>query len=283
MPGFGVDIVFIAYYFVFMAINNIIYVFHIRKPDTGGIYLHPLGEFDKIISSGALFQLEGRYGEQPLGESLTAFRNNLYRIVEDSVNSWIIESRFIPRFLISAAVFLFAYFFFSFVIRDPVPVIDEIILGVISAVICYVLLGRKYKRTGAASKLRAHYRDIVDRIVFSQSSFIIALESFLVHIDGKNIEDIIQNSLNYNEFAELISEQNSVEREQFLSYIERVLKKQLSGEQRRLVNKIVMTGIEKNIQLIEKLDLINVAAEIDINLFISYLLLRQKKHKQAVF
>ncbi len=266
-----------------MAVNNIIYVFHLKKPNGGGIYLHPLEEFDKIISSGNSFQLEGRYGDEPVIESITAFRNNLYRIVEDSVNSWVSESRFIPRFLISASVFLFAYFFFSFAIRDPIPVIDEIALGIIASVLCYILLGRKYRKTGSASKLRAHYRGMVDKIVFSKSNFILALESFLIQINGKNVEDIINDASDYTEFTELISEENREERGQFLSYIERLLKKQLSGQQKRLVNKIVMTGIDKNSSLIKKLDLVDVAAEIDINLFISYLLLRQKNHKKAVY
>ncbi|MCL2792386.1 MAG: hypothetical protein FWD87_04775 [Spirochaetaceae bacterium] len=267
-----------------MVVNNIIHVFHIRKHNGGGIYLHPFKEFEKIISNGNPFQIEGRYGEEPVIESITAFRNELYLIVEDSVNTWVTESKFIPRFLISALVFVLAYLFFSFALRIPIPiVVDKIILGAISAIICYRFLGRKYKNTATSSKLRAHYRGIVDRIVFSKSSFVVALESFLVQINGKDVEDVIQNSSDYNEFAELMSEENMEERNQFLSYIERLLKKHLSGHQRRLVNKIVMTSIDKNGALIKELDLMNIADEIDINLFISYLLLKQKNSRKTIF
>jgi hypothetical protein len=73
------------------------------------------------------------------------------------------------------------------------------------------------------------------------------------------------------------------ERNQLISYIERLLKKQLSGQQRRLVNKIVMVSIDKSIPLIKELDLINIADGLDINLFISYLVLRQKNSKKTVF
>ncbi|MCL2481267.1 MAG: hypothetical protein FWF38_06105 [Spirochaetaceae bacterium] len=267
-----------------MIVNNIIYVFHIRKHNGAGIFLHPFKEFDKIISSGNSFQLEGRYGEEPVIECFTAFRNELYRIVEDSVNNWVSESKFIPRFLISAFVFLITYFFFSFAIKIPIPiVVDKIILGIVAAIICYNFLGRKYIKTTTASKLRAHYRGIVDRIVFSKSNFIVALESFLVQINGKTVEDIIQNSSGYSEFAELISEENMEERNQFILYIERLLKKQLSGQQRRLVNKIVMMSLDKTGDLIKELDLVNIAVEIDVNLFISYLLLRQKNSKKNIY
>ena len=265
-----------------MVFNNTIFVFHIKKHNGGGIYLHPFKEFDKIIASGNPFQLEGRYGEEPVIESITAFRNELYRIIEDSVNNWVNESKFIPRFLISALVFLIAYFFFSFAIRDPVPMVDEIILGVISAVICYILLGRKYRKTTTASKLRAHYRGVVDRIVFSKSNFVVALESFLIQINGKDVEDVIRNNGDYNELTELTSDENTEERNQFLSYIDRLLKKQLSGHQRRLVNKIMMS-IYKNAGLIKELDLISLTSEVDINLFIAYLLLRQKSTKKTVY
>ncbi|MCL2293655.1 MAG: hypothetical protein FWC36_02150 [Spirochaetes bacterium] len=265
-----------------MILNNTIYVFHIRKHNGAGTYLHPFEDFDKIIATGNSFQLEGRYGEQPVIESLTAFRNTIYRIVEESVNNWVNESKFIPRFLISAATFLLAYFFYSFAIRTPIPMIDNIVFAIICAVICYFFLGRRYRETTTASKLRAHYRGIIDRIVFSQSNFITTLEAFLVRLSVKSVDEIIKNGTDCDEFTELMSDEHRDERNQLLSYIEKVLKKQLSGHQKRLVNKIIMTGMEKNAALVEELDLINVADEVDINLLFSYLLLREKNHKKTV-
>ncbi len=100
-------------------IDKKVFIFHIRKADNSGLYLHPFENFEKMISKGNSISVEGKYGEEPVIESLTAFRNKLYRIVEASVNNWITESRFIPRFVGSAIVFLLTYFFLSFGIRDP--------------------------------------------------------------------------------------------------------------------------------------------------------------------
>ena len=265
-----------------MAVNNKIYVFHIRKTDGRGIFLHPFEEFDKIIAKGGTFQIEGRYGEEPVIESLTAFRNVLYRIVEESVNNWITESRFIPRFIISAAVFLFVYFFLSFVIRDPLPMIDEIAAGIGAAVLSYFLLGTKYKKTGKASSLRAHYRGIIDRIIFVESSFALSLEAVLRKMAGTDLEKMSLEVKESDEFSSLMAEEYTDERGQLLSYIETAIKKQLNPRQKKLINKIAVNGLDRSVNLLKELDLIEITGEIDIYLLMVYLSMRQVRFQQPV-
>lgn len=265
-----------------MASGSIIYVFHIRKPDGSGIYLHPFEEFDRIISKGGSFQIEGRYGEEPVIESLTAFRNTLYRIIEDAVNSWITESRFIPRFLGSAGIFLFVYFFLSFVIRDPLPMLDEIVSGIAAAVIFYILMGRKYKNTGTASRLRSHYRGIIDRIIFRESAFALAVESSLAAADGKIISEMPEAIRSSWQYRNLVSEEYREERVQFVSYIERTLKKELPGAQKKIINRIVTEGVEKARELLGEIDVVGITGEIDISLLVIYLLLRQVNSHETV-
>ncbi len=265
-----------------MEFNNSIFVFHLVKPDGREIYLHPFEEFDKIIAKGGTFQVEGKYGEEPVIESITAFRNTLYRIVEESVNNWITESRFIPRFLSSAAFFLLVYFFLSFVIRDPIPMIDEIAGGIAAAVLLYLFLGRKYKKTGTASKLRAHYRGIIDRIIFRESSFAIAFEKVLKEAEGKNIEEMIAAVNNSNHFQQLVSEENRLERSQLISYIERGIKKQLTSGQKKVLNKILLKGFEKSSSSLKDLDPVSMTGDIDIYIVIVYLSLKQGRYQQLI-
>ena len=170
-------------------IDKKIFIFHIRKADNSGLYLHPFENFEKMISKGSSLFVEGKYGEEPVIESLTAFRNKLYRIVETSVNNWITESRFVPRFTGSAAVFLLAYFFLSFGIRDPLPMLDEVAAGLVAAVIFYIFMGKRYKKSVPASKLRGHYRGVVDRIVFQESNFIKKLENVIADMKNKTVEE----------------------------------------------------------------------------------------------
>ncbi len=265
-----------------MTANNTIYVFHLRKPDGRGIFLHPFAEFDRLIAKGGTFQIEGRYGDEPAIESITDFRNILYRIIEDSVNSWITESRFIPRFLISAGVFLFTYFFLSFVIRDPIPMVDEIAGGIAVAVFFYLYLGRKYKKAVNASKLRTHYRGIIDRIVFRESLFVIQLEALLHRLEGRKVEEMISEIINSPEYPGLLSEEASDERNQLLSYVERVMKNELSSSQRKIVSRIIMGGLENSAGSLKELDLVEITGEIDINLLVIYMSLREAKRQQPV-
>lgn len=256
-----------------MALETI-YVFHLRRPDEKGIFIHPLEEFDKIIAKSGILKLEGKYGDDPSAENATFFRNTLYRIVENSVDSRMMEDRFIPRFLISSAVFLFIYLFLSIVVRDPLPLIDEIAIGIGSSVLCYILLGKKFKKSTAASKLRVYYREMVDKIAFTESHFIIAVESVLKHIAGKNGKDMIESVKEAANFPVLTQEEYSSERKQLVSCIEQGFKKNLTPNQRKIINKIAYGGIEKNKNLFEKLQPIEFSGDFDINIIVLYFFLK---------
>jgi hypothetical protein len=261
--------------------NNIIYVFHIKKADGSGVFLHPLDEFDKIVSQHASFQLAGRYGNEPVVESFTLLRNTLYRSVEESVDNIIMESRFIPRFLGSAVVFIIAYFFFSFAIRDPIPLVDEILLGLAAATVFYIIKGRKYKKSDAAVRLRVFYRGMIDNITFVQSKFVLLVESLIYAINSKTIEEIAGQIYEYPQLYQLAGDEFIEERSQFLSCIEKKLKKSLTSSQKRILNKLILTGIEKNFSLLKNFNFIDVASEIDINIFIAYIILKQVKFSKT--
>jgi len=77
-------------------------------------------------------------------------------MVEIGVQRWVSEMRFTPKFLLSAGAFLVLYFFMSFVVRDPIPVIDEIAVSLGGAIAVYIIMGRRDMRSdmaGAATVL----------------------------------------------------------------------------------------------------------------------------------
>ncbi len=261
---------------MFMAvIDKKVFVFHIRKADNSGLYLHPFENFEKIISGGSSLYVEGKYGEEPVIESLTAFRNKLYNIVENSVNNWITESRFVPRFIGAAVVFLVTYFFLSFVIRDPLPMLDEVVAGLISGVIYYILIGKKYKRSVPASRLRGHYRAIVDRIVFQESNFIKALERVILsmknHTFEENLDYIISDFPNKDI---LLSSEFTEERYQFLLYIENELGRTQTSRQKRAISRIIADNKKESLLKVKELNLLDLNGEIDLILFLIYLRLK---------
>src|SRR5690554_154615 len=71
---------------------------------------------------------------------------SLYEEIDKGVDLWILEARYVPRLLISALVFLFLYFFFSLAVRDPIPVIDEFLIGFAGALFTWKGMSKRDKK-----------------------------------------------------------------------------------------------------------------------------------------
>jgi len=167
------------------------YVFHVYRKDGTSLFLHPFRNPDKVVAQLERQPVLGRYGAEPRVEALTLFRNELYRQVEAGVRSWISDRRFIPKFLISAGIFVLTYFFMSFVIRDPIPVIDEIAVGLGLAIGAFVLQGRRDLNSKLATEKRLALRVSVDRIVFRESEFVKQVESALHRHETGSFEEVV--------------------------------------------------------------------------------------------
>jgi len=168
------------------------YIFHITRKDGRFLILHPFSTPEKFLYALEHSEIEGRYGSEPRVETLTMFRNELYRLVEAAVKNWIFNQRFIPKFLISTGVFLVTYFFFSYVVRDPVPMVDETVLGLGAGILTYIMLGKKDMSSDRAMKKRVELRAKVDRIKFTESEFLKAVESLLYENESGNFNDTIK-------------------------------------------------------------------------------------------
>ncbi len=175
-----------------MVENNRIIIFHIFRKDGTSLFLHPFSGADKIVNQLEKNTVEGRYGMEPRVEALTMFRNELYRQIEVGVKNWLSDVRFIPKFLISALVFVVVYFFMSYVIRDPLPVIDEIAIGLVAAVVVFFLQGRRDMSSKAATKKRLQLRVMVDRITFRESDFVKQVEMALHKNETGGVEEVIK-------------------------------------------------------------------------------------------
>ena len=258
-------------------IDKKVFIFHIRKADNSGLYLHPFENFEKMISKGNSISVEGKYGEEPVIESLTAFRNKLYRIVEASVNNWITESRFIPRFVGSAIVFLLTYFFLSFGIRDPLPMLDEVAAGLVSGVVFYIIMGKRYKKSAPASRLRGHYRGVVDRIVFQESDFVKSLESLISRMKNQTVEENLDYiTSDFLEKENLFSDAFEDERYQLISYIEGELGRTQTSKQKKAISRILADNSLSSLNRVRELNLLELDGEIDLILFLIYLRLKIK-------
>jgi hypothetical protein len=168
------------------------YIFHLHRKDGSSLLLHPLFPPAKVVETLEKSPLEGRYGREPRVEVLTSLRDELYRQVELGVRHWLDDLRFIPKFLIASGAFVAAYLFFSIVVRDPLPVIDEVVLGLIAAVGSFVLIGRRDRASPRAAKKRVELRQVVDRIAFRESRFVKTVEEALHSAEGQSVEQVVR-------------------------------------------------------------------------------------------
>jgi len=195
-----------------------LHMFHIYRLDGSPIFLHP---FDNAKNSMELLEsreLTGRYGNEPQVESLTSFRNRLYEIIERDVKSWIADVRFIPRFLISAGVFLGAYILLSTIVRDPLPMIDEIAISIGAALATYLVVGRRDLQSEAAMKKRIALRKKVDGIVFTESEFLCRVEEMLQEQESASTDSVLR-SMDWYVDEDLVRQHESQAR-QLVSYLE---------------------------------------------------------------
>lgn len=73
---------------------------------------------------------------------------------EECALRFVQEKRYIPRLFISASIFLAIYLFLTLVIRDPLPMLDEIIIAMACSIASWVLMLRR----GQGSALMLSYR-----------------------------------------------------------------------------------------------------------------------------
>ena len=168
------------------------HIFHLYRTDGTAMFLHPFRQIGRLHALLEKSDVIGHYGREPKVESLTMFRNELYRLIEQEVRAWVSDARFIPKFLVSAGVFLLSYLFLSFVVRDPVPVIDELAISLGVSILTFILVGRKAMQSEVALKRRLAERSRVDSIVFTESAFVLRTEAALLERETAGPADLVE-------------------------------------------------------------------------------------------
>jgi hypothetical protein len=241
-------------------------IFHIYRKDGTTLFLHPFDSLSKLVSVLRKSELRGKYGGEPRVESLTLFRNDLYRMIEGAVKKWVMEVRFIPRFVMSAAVFLITYLFLSFVIRDPIPVIDEVLIGGGLALVAYFLLGRRDQRSNLALKSRVELRTAVDRIVFEENSFVKEVEEALQRNESDGRDKVLRQMLDNPSGQFNVADKDDVR--QMLSYLEKRFGAKEYKKQEKLISRA--KNVSRNESVVEVLSKWSESKKIDLSLFDIY-------------
>ncbi len=240
----------LAYYlFLGGVMKTEINIFHLQRLGGVPLFLHPFDDPDTLLKLDANTVIAGRYGREPRPESVTLLRNELYRLIELAVKNWISEKRFIPRFLISSLLFLVVYFFLSLVIRDPIPMIDELGGSLAASFFVYYLLSRRDSGSKAATAKRIALRERVDEIYFEHDSLVEEAEELLLRLEAEDTRQLAESLADAVEFS-VTGEKERLD--QLVSYLRRRFASRAYRKQEKALRKRKQ---RQSVKLNNKLDL----------------------------
>lgn len=226
------------------------YIFHVLLKDGESLLLDPFRGVERLESTLAERTVEGRFGTEPRVESLTLYRNELYRAVDAAVRRWLSEKRFIPRFLASAGVFVLAMFVMAYVFRGglPIPVIDELAIALGASVVAYLAIGRKELASEMATRKRVALKNAIDRITFVPSQFLVRVEEALRRYEAENLEGLVSEILDPAD--EPLDEPERTEATEFVRLLEDQFNyARLRKGERELKNFLAERGAERGTNL----------------------------------
>lgn len=127
------------------------------------LVLHPFQTRKDLIATFQNEPLVYCCSKQPSEEDLVHLRYRTYVLIDAAVDEWVQELKYIPRFIWSALAFLAVYLFTAFVIRIPVPLVDEIIFSSLAAAAVYIWVAKRNTRSDIALKRRLELKEHADQ------------------------------------------------------------------------------------------------------------------------
>ncbi len=115
----------------------------------------------------------------------TEFRVN----IEKAVNRWINDSKFLIHLLLSAGVFLVSFYFLSYVVRDPVPFVDEIILSFVLAGLAWYRLKNQQNQSEKVIQKKVELEQYLSDVSYESSDFVTQVELYLEKLGSMDQEE----------------------------------------------------------------------------------------------
>jgi len=249
-------------------------IFHLFRKDGTALFLHPFDDPNVFLSVGENTQIYGKYGQEPDVEYITLFRSQLYQSVETTVKSWIQDKKFIPNFLWASTGFLLIYFLFTFAVRDPLPMVDELLIAAASAVGIYFYRLRKTHALPQAEELRKKLRWKVDHIEFQEDAFVQEVEDILHRYESVSRDKLLE-SMYFPDTASF-TDKEIKDAQKLIDYLEKRFSSKAYRRQEKLMDRYA-TG-EGSPRRFESLKAQVDRGKIDLSLLATYRSLKRRVH-----
>lgn len=154
-------------------------IFLVRRNSGEILLLHPFRPGSAVFRDPDRIILDGRYASEPGPGDAEIIRKTLHEELEKGMRKDALDRGFYPRLLVSAAVFLLLYLFLSIVVRDPVPLVDELLAGGLGAFAAWFALERRSLSSETFALRSAALRRALDSSIFRPSGAAKYLEEVL--------------------------------------------------------------------------------------------------------
>jgi len=129
------------------------------------------------------------YGDSLSENDLDLIKSDFRINVEKAVNRWINDSKFLQYILISAVVFLVSYYFLSYVVRDPVPFVDEFILSLVLAAMAWNRLKNQQYKSDKVLQKKVEMEQYLSDVNYSSTDFVSQVELYLEKLSSMDHEE----------------------------------------------------------------------------------------------
>ncbi|HOX17965.1 MAG TPA: hypothetical protein PKW82_05870 [Spirochaetales bacterium] len=156
-------------------------VFELRPRPGSSILLHPFYPGSRVFKAEAsTVQFEGLLGSGGDGAADPAdLRARLQAALDAGAKADALDRGFAIRLAVASGAFIILYLFLGIVIRDPVPLVDELLVSGLGAVASWFWLERKSLVSPAFSARLANLRLALDRTFFRTSPAVSMMEEDL--------------------------------------------------------------------------------------------------------
>jgi len=163
-----------------------LYYFNSLKPILLNPYLknNEIGNVDvekpvTIYSANSLTKEDGDYIER-----------KGFQDIDSSVNLWIQEKRYYPRLFISTFAFFIMYFLLSFAIRDPIPIIDELLGSFGFTFLTWSFFTKRDTKSAIAKKKKLEIKRQINKAKYDELNILNKIENFVFDLKARDNLDI---------------------------------------------------------------------------------------------
>ena len=185
-------------------------------------------------------------------ESRLFVESNLVHQASRAVSYYMQNKHYIPRLFISALVFLILYFFLSLVIRDPIPMVDEILISLGGTILTWVLLSKRDVHIALSSKLMLDISTAIHSLEVVEDDEVNHVEEYLYNLYNRftiiELANILAKTKDANipRFNSVLSEGLKTQFEYYLSKVDKTL-----GAYLKLVKKNVSSNEKLSALLVQ--------------------------------